>query len=245
MNIKNSVYIVSCVFTREEPELSAAIQNYLNTKFKIPMMRCCVPNFKVEEFTQAMPEWLRQSWKDVPQYIEVTADNTIIYICHNCAAIFEETKPETSRISLWEFILNDKDFHFPDYAHEKITLQDCWRSFDNRSEQEAVRSLLCKMNIDVVELEDNYGKTQFCGISTYMPSSPRNLKLAPKRFVENAQGKFIPHTEAEQEKLMKEYCKKITTEKVAAYCHYCAKGLSLGGKKALHLGALLFNPAQK
>jgi hypothetical protein len=241
MNIKNPVYIASCVFTREEPELSAKIQNYLNNRFKIPMMRCCVPNFKVDEFTQAMPEWLRQGWKDIPQYIEVTANNTIVYVCHNCAAIFEEIKPAITRLSLWELILNDKDFNFPDYSRERITLQDCWRSFDNKAEQDAVRLLLHKMNIDIVELEENYKKTQFCGISTYMPSSPRNLKLAPKRFVENAQGKFIPHTNEEQEKLMKEYCEKITTEKIAVYCHYCAKGLKLGGKTAIHLGALLFN----
>lgn len=241
MDAKKSAYIASCVFTREEPELSVKIQNYLSDRFNMPMMRCCVSNFKVDEFTQAMPEWLKPRWKDMPQYTELTANDTIVYACHNCAAIFQETKPEISRVSLWEFILHDKNFHFPDYSREKITLQDCWRSFDNRAEQDAVRLLLRKMNIDVVELEENYEKTQFCGISTYMPSSPRNLKLAPKRFVQNAQGKFIPHTEEEQEKLMKEYCKKITTEKVVAYCHYCTKGLRLGGKKAVHLGALLFN----
>jgi hypothetical protein len=241
MDIKNPVYVASCVFTREEPELSVKIQNYLTDRFKIPMMRCCVPNYKDDEFTQAMPEWLRADWKSLPQYIELTADDSMVYVCHNCAAIFEETMPQITRISLWEFILRDKEFHFPDYSREKITVQDCWRSFDNRAEQDAVRLLLQKMNIDVVETEENYGRTQFCGISTYMPAPSRNLKLAPKRFVENARGKFIPRTEDEQKKLMEEYCEKITTEKVASYCHYCVKGLRLGGKNAVHLGELLFD----
>jgi hypothetical protein len=73
-----------------------------------------------------------------------------------------------------------------------------------------------------------------------MPAPPRNLKLAPKRFVENAAGKFIPHKAWEQEQAMKEYCEKMPAQKAVAYCHYCVKGLILGGKDAKHLAALLF-----
>ena len=40
--------------------------------------------------------------------------------------------------------------------------------------------------------------------------------------------------------LMREYCAKISTEKVAAYCRYCVRGLKLGGKSAFHLAQLLF-----
>lgn len=69
----------------------------------------------------------------------------------------------------------------------------------------------------------------------------RNLKLAPKRFVENADGKFIPTTSEEQERLMREHCQNITTDKVVAYCHYCVKGLKIGGKQAKHLASLLFD----
>ncbi|MBQ6005817.1 MAG: hypothetical protein IJL14_06185 [Selenomonadaceae bacterium] len=32
----------------------------------------------------------------------------------------------------------------------------------------------------------------------------------------------------------------VFTEKVAAYCHYCVRGLKLGGKKTYHLAELLF-----
>ena len=50
------------------------------------------------------------------------------------------------------------------------------------------------MNINIVELENNYEKTNFCGDSLYKSAPPRNLKLAPNRFVKNANGKFIPHS---------------------------------------------------
>ena len=40
---------------------------------------------------------------------------------------------------------------------------------------------------------------------------------------------------------MREHCKKIATDKVVAYCHYCVNGLKLGGKQAKHLASLLFD----
>ena len=200
MNVKNYIYVTGCVFTKENPELSVKIQDYLKKKFDMQIIRCCVANFQIEEFNAAMPEWLQPRWKDIPSNKDFNEENTLVYICHNCASIFEETRPEVKRLSLWEFILNDTEFPFPDYSHEKITVQDCWRSYDNRTEQEAVRALLCKMNVDIVEQENNYEKTQFCGISLYEPAPQRNLDLVPKRYVENAKGKFIQRTDEEQQR---------------------------------------------
>ena len=240
--MKNSdyVYVASCVFTREYPELSVKIQDYLSKNFNIPIMRCCVPKYKLKEFTDFMPNWLQNSWSSTPDFLDITPNQTVICICHNCSAIFEEYRPDIKRISLWEFILSDENFNFSNYNNEKIALQDCWRAYDNHTEQEAVRDLLRKMNIDIVELKNNHEKTEFCGDSLYKTAPPRNLKLAPKRFVENAYGKFVSHSPKEREELMKEYCMEIPTEKVIAYCHYCVNGLNLGGKQGIHLAELLF-----
>lgn len=238
MDMKKYIYVAGCVFTREEPELSVKIQDYLQQRFQMRIARCCTANYK--DFTPAMPEWLRQRWRELPDYADVTENDTMVYVCHNCAAIFQEAMPETGRLSLWDLIANDKEFPFPDRSGETIALQDCWRSHDNRSEQEAVRILLRKMNADIVELEERREKTHFCGISLYMPAPKRNLELAPKRFVENAPGKFIQRTKEEQRQLMREHCEKIPVDTVTAYCHYCVKGLRVGGKPARHLAALLF-----
>lgn len=240
MNYSNCVYIASCVFTQSYPELSMRIQKYLKERFNMQIIRCCVPDYKIEEFEDSMPDWMRSQWKNLPQYQELLKENMIVYVCHNCSAIFQETRSQNKLFSLWELILADSEFPFPDYHHEKMTIQDCWRSYDNHKEQEAVRSLLMKMNIDAVELEDSYEKTQFCGVSLYQPSPKRNLILAPERFVNNAEGKFVQHSEEEKLKLMQEYCREIETEKVVAYCHYCVKGLELGGKNVKHIAELLF-----
>lgn len=237
--MENYFYVASCVFTEEYPELSKKIQKYISQK-NLPIIRCCVANYKVEEFENRMPESYREDWKKILHYKNFPAGSTMISICHNCSAIFEERHQEIFRKSLYEFVLEDENFSYKNFHGEKITVQDCWRSKENISEQKAVREILRRMNFEVVELEENFDKTNFCGYSLYQPQPPRNAKLAPKRFVENARGLFQEHSQAEKEKLMREHCEKISTEKVVAYCHYCVRGLKLGGKKTSHLLELLF-----
>lgn len=155
MDYSNCIYVASCVFTQNYPKLSMRIQRYLKERFNMQIIRCCVPGYKIKEFEDSMPDWMRPQWKNLPPYQEFSKENTMVYVCHNCSAIFQETQPQIKLLSLWELILADAEFPFPDYRHENMTIQDCWRSYDNRKEQEAVRSLLMKMNIDAVELEDN------------------------------------------------------------------------------------------
>lgn len=96
------------------------------------------------------------------------------------------------------------------------------------------------MNFTVRELPQNRLNTDFCGVSVYRPAPKRNLQLAPHRFVEDAAGKFIPHTKEEQTEFMRDYCRQFGAEKVVAYCHYCVEGLALGGADVKHLASLLF-----
>lgn len=242
MNTNNPVYIASCRFTAQYPRVSKAIQGYVSGRLGMPVMRCCVKNYKTKEFENDMPDWYRPEWRQLPAYLDVREGDVVVSICHNCTAIFRERMPEVKIHSLWEFILNDADFSYRDYSRERMTVQDCWRSRDDRVEQDAVRALLRKMNIDIAEQKENREAVDFCGATLYSPAPPRNLKLAPKRYVENAAGKFVPHSEEEKKKLMEAHCSVITTEKVVAYCHYCASGLDIGGKTAIHLAELLFGP---
>ena len=119
--------------------------------------------------------------------------------------------------------------------------QDCWRAKDRDEEQKAVRNLLGKMNIQFIEAPNNHERTDFCGNSLYRPQPPRNPKLAPKHYAEGTEGLFLPHTEEEQNNIMKEYCRRYTTDTVICYCHYCLEGLKNGGKDGRHLADLLFS----
>ncbi len=238
--MEREFYIAGCVFTTKHPALSTAIRHYVQGRFRIHTVRCCVPNYKLKEFAEKLPPEYREDWQALPDSGDFAPGDTVYSLCHNCSAILEETKPAVKVKSLWELILSDEAFPYPDYHGLPVTVQDCWRAKDRAEEQAAVRQLLKRMNLKVSERSDAFAETDFCGISLYRPAPPRNLKLAPKRFVENAAGKFLPHTSEEQLDLMQKHCAQFKTEHVVAYCHYCEEGLLAGKKNAAHLAALLF-----
>lgn len=237
----NSYYIASCVFTSLFPQLSLKIQQYIKSSYQMPIVRCCFPNYRLKDFEDKMPAGvIRDSWAALPDCAPFAAGDTVYSLCHNCSNIIEETHPDVKVKSLWELILEDKDFPFPDYTGMKVTVQDCWRAHERGTEQEAVRKLLEKMNIDYVEIPQNKENTRYCGSSLLRPQPPRNPKVAPRHYVTEAKGLFIPHTKEEQIRQMKEYCSNFKTETVVCYCHYCLEGLIEGEKDGRHIAQLLF-----
>ena len=239
--MNSTYYIASCVFTSKFPELSGRIQDYVSQRWNFQIVRCCVPKYKLQEFTDKMPEGrFRKAWADLPDSGRFESGDCVYSLCHNCNNIIEEMHPGVSVHSLWELIDRDARFCFPDHTGSKVTLQDCWRAKNRADEQKAVRNLLGKMNIQYTEAPNNHEKTDFCGNSLYRPQPPRNPKLAPKHYVDGTEGLFLPHTLDEQNKIMREYCKRYTTDTVVCYCHYCLEGLINGGKDGRHLADLLF-----
>lgn len=234
-------YIASCVFTSKFPELSFRIQKYVEERFGFPIVRCCVPKYKIKEFEEKMPEgWLRDSWSKLKDCGEYQEGDTIYSLCHNCNNIIEEMHPGVQVHSLWELIDQDETFVFPDYSGLKVTLQDCWRARHRKQEQDAVRSLLKKMNIEVEELAVNREDTMYCGHSLYREQPKRNPTLAPKFYVEGAKGLFVPHTTEEQEQLMKQHASQYKTDVVVCYCHYCLEGLDMAKVDGRHIAHMLF-----
>lgn len=234
-------YIASCVFTAKFPELSFRIQDYIQKRFGFTVVRCCVPKYKLKDFEDKMPEGqIRSDWANLPDSGTFSDGDEVYSLCHNCNNLINEMHPGTKVHSLWELIDGDDSFRLPDFRGRKAYVQDCWRSRDRKEEQDAVRSLLNKMNIDVLELSQNRVQTDFCGASLYRPQPPRNPKLAPKHYVEGAVGKFVPHSPEEQKQIMQEYCRQFGKDKVICYCHYCLEGLLMGDADAVHLAQMLF-----
>ena len=234
-------YIASCVFTSQFPKLSLRIQDYVRNRFGFTVVRCCFPKYKIREFEEKMPEGsLRECWRRLPDSGVFSEGDHVYSLCHNCNNIIEEIHPGVQVYSLWELIDSDSAFSFPDYHGLKAFVQDCWRSKDRKAEQDAVRRLLGKMNIEVMEIADSRERTDFCGASLYRAQPPRNPKLAPKHYVEGAVGKFIPHSPEEQKEIMQKYCCQFGSDKVICYCHYCYEGLRIGGADASHLAQLLY-----
>ena len=234
-------YIASCVFTSQFPELSLRIQDYIRERWGFQVVRCCVPKYKLQEFTDRMPEGkLRNAWSNLQDSGHFESGDRVYSLCHNCNNIIEEMHPGVAVHSLWDLIDRDDSFSFPDYSGTKVTVQDCWRARDRADEQKAVRSLLNKMHIGYIEAPEHHEKTEFCGMSLYRPQPPRNPKLAPKHYVEQAAGKFIFHSFEEQVQLMQDYCSEFSTKMVVCSCHYCLEGLLAGSVDGRHIAQLLF-----
>lgn len=233
-------YIASCMFTSRFPELGMKIASYAESK-GLTVIRCCVPGWKVQKYVDRMPEGsIRERWAAFPHTAEFKPGDEIYVLCANCNNIIEERNTGAKIYSIFELIDEDKDFRFPDFNGETVTLQDCWRWRQYENVQNSVRSLLKKMNMNFVDTEKNKKDADFCGLTLYKPQLPRNYMLAPKHYAENIEGLFLPHTEEEQKAIMTKICSGYKTERVVCYCHYCLEGLLAGGAKAKHIMELLF-----
>lgn len=215
------IYFPGCKYTAHSPINNDKIQNYLKKRFDMHITGCCSTSMS-----------------------GVSDEDIAVYICPTCGAFLQEHSPQIKSISVWEILDEDSDFSWPNYHGEVIAVQDCWRAYDNRALQNAVRSILSRMNIVTEEIEASYDKADYCGISLLKPYSPRYERFAPMRFIENAGDKFIPHTEEEQRVLMQKHCAQFKTDKVVCYCTGCLEGLSIGGVNGIHLMDLVMNLVQ-
>lgn len=209
------IYLPSCNFTAARPEASRKIKAYLTSR-DIQVAGCCRPTQKL-----------------------LTSEDRVISICQTCSAITREASPQASEISLWEYLLTDNDFPWPDFQGEEMTIQDCWRARHKPALLDAVRLCMEKMNLRPVELAENRENTQFDGVWRFQPVAKKNLEIAPNYFGEVAATGLELLSPEEQKVRMEAWVSQYTTSRVAVYCTACLKGAELGGAHAVHLLELL------
>lgn len=209
-------YFPSCNFTKASPDTSRRVRQYLADVYGIKTIGCCRPGHK------------KLSEEDIP-----------LTVCQSCSAIIRENT-EREDVSIFQFLDKDQHFPWPDYHGEEITLQDCWRAKGKHELHEAVRSILRKMNMKVVELEENRDESRFCGVFRYNPMREDNIRIAPHYFVDQMEGQLKLCAPGEQQLLMEENKKRYHTNRVAVYCNSCLRGLSQGGVEGIHVMDLMF-----
>lgn len=210
------VYLPSCNFTAALPEISEKIKQYLAAKSDVKVVGCCRPAQK-----------------------QLTSNDTVLSVCLTCSAITKEVHSAGSEMSLWEYIINDQDFPWPDFHGEEMTIQDCWRARNNSQMLDAVRICMTKMNLKPIEISENREKTQFDGIWRYNPVLKKNMDIAPNYFHKVAQTGLEIISPEEQTRRMRAWVGQYTTKRVATYCTACMKGVQLGGGNVVHLLELL------
>jgi len=209
-------YLQSCNFTAASPETSKKIRSYMEKKADVKVPGCC--RFSQKLFQEG---------------------DTVLTICLTCSAITREVSPHVTEMSFWEYVLSDSDFPWPDYQGEKMTIQDCWRARRKHSLMEAVRECMKRMNIQPVEIKENFGNTQFDGVWRFNPVQKRNMDIAPAYFTEVEEHGLDLIPQEEQIARMQEWVGQYKTDRAVAYCNACLKGMQMGGANGIHLMELM------
>lgn len=195
-------YLPGCKFTKLDPQASKALIRFCKEQLDAIILGCCLKEF-------AMPK----------------ANDTVIYVCPTCALIMQESSPSVKLKSIYEVVLEYDclpPLSWVDLKKEKITVQDCWRSRNHPNLQASVREILKKMNASIVELENNFEHSDYCGSSLLQEPSPRYKTFAPNLFKDPI---FKPCSFEEQEKILSKHAEQYSTVFVGCYCTGCFEGI--------------------
>ena len=201
------VYFPSCNFTKASPEAARRIREYMAERMEVA--GCC----RVDAL--AYPK-----------------GSEAVYFCQACRETLEKRAPEDLRCrNLFEVLVEDPGFPWPDYSGLTATVQDCWRDREHPEIFDAVRAALGKMGVRVIEMEENRERTTFCGNLHIEPVKKENVALAGRY----REAGLWTAPEDVQIALMREHAEKYPCETVVAYCNRCKAGAAMGGAKAVHL----------
>jgi len=149
-----------------------------------------------------------------PQF---TTKTEVINICPGCDKRFGKDYQNCSTISLWEILAESDFFTFPDYKGKRMSILDACPTRDKEKVHKAIRKVLNKMNLTLVEPKHTGTKSTCCGDSFY---------------------DVLP-TEKIKEQMIKR-TSEMPSEDVVVYCVSCIKSVHIGGKKPHYLVDLLF-----
>ena len=194
------IFFPSCKAKAAFPKSSQKLAAYIKRRYNVDPIGCCKLNNS-----------------------KLTKDDTAIILCLNCARVISANAEYKNIQYLWEIIDQDADFIFPDYQGQQMALQDCHLAKGQKNVQDAVRSLMTKMNIQIVELEKKRDNADHC-------ASYEIVGYHRER----------PLTEEEQRVYFYNRYQDVEADWIVSYCKYCNDGVNLSGKKGKHILELLF-----
>ncbi|QJW47894.1 (Fe-S)-binding protein [bacterium BFN5] len=142
---------------------------------------------------------------------------TVINTCAGCDRRYRELYEGISTISLWEIIAESDNFPFPDYNGIEMSIHDACPTRTEARVHHAVRKLLARMNIKIIEPEHTRTQATCCGDSFF----------------------GVLASEAVKEQ-MKRRAAEMPADQVVVYCISCIKAMHIGGKQPRYLVDLLF-----
>jgi Fe-S oxidoreductase len=185
-----------CALMLYKPELAEKIYKFLNNNLgDVEMLLTCC------QHDPNLPE-----------------NSKVINVCPGCDMRFGKDYKGVSTISLWE-VINENDFLiYPDYKAEKMSVIDACPTRDEDRILDAVRDLMSKMNITIVEPKNTRKESTCCGDFYYGA---------------------MPTVRVKQLMIDKAY--EMPVNKIVVHCVSCIMAVCNGGKNPRYLADLLFN----
>jgi len=214
-----TIFFPACKVMAKYPEISVKLHEYLEVRFEnLQIAGCC-------KGKDALPS--------------ITSEDTVIYACTMCAMFFNDSTEAKEVISVWEIIDADTSFVFPNHRGRTMTIQDCWRLPHETNLHNAIRNLLKKVDVEMIELENNRDRSDFCGSFLYNSEAKKYADWST-RIADYQHHLFQSYTEEEVIEKMRNHANLITTDEVVCYCGACRDGLIIGEKSVCHLIELVF-----
>lgn len=184
----------------------------------------CALNIYKPELGKRMLEFLNQNYGSIPEHMTccrhvpmLPKKTQVINVCAGCDRRYRQLYEGISTISLWEILAHDMTFPFPDYNGKEMTIHDACPTRTEERVHNAIRTLLKKMNIKVIEPERTRTNSTCCGDSYY--------------------GQIAVDKVKEQ---MKKRADEMPRRDVVVYCVSCIKAIYIGGKTPRYMLDLLF-----
>ena len=89
----------------------------------------------------------------------------VINVCPGCDRRFRENYSDSTTVSLWEVLAGCDFFPLPNCHGKPMTILDACPTRDQPKVHDAIRTLLKRMNINLIEPEKTRGKSVCCGDS--------------------------------------------------------------------------------
>lgn len=199
---------------------------------KIDMDKCyfnpgCAMSVYKPENPQLLWQMLKENFGDVKLHNiccnydpQLPNGATIINNCAGCDRRFRSLYKGINTISLWEVLDSIDGLKLPDYHGMTASVHDSCGYRHKPAVHKAVRSLMLKMNINIVEAEFHGTNSVCCGDNCYG---------------------HIPNEQVE--KYIKDRADQFPCEYVAVTCIGCVRAMTSAGKKPLYLPDLILNRA--
>jgi Fe-S oxidoreductase len=148
---------------------------------------------------------------------ELAPGTEVIDVCPGCDKRYRQNYPQAATTSLWEILARSDSFAFPDYRGQVMAILDACPTRDQPRIHDAVRRLLERMNISIVEPKHTRNRAICCGDSAF-----GEIGLDPLK------------------QMMRRRAAQMPADDVVVYCVSCAKSMIVGGRRPHYLIDLLF-----